>query len=186
MRACSMKVPKTCATPRRASTLTPSVRIGLALTVLMMACGGASSAPPPVMASKRVGAPVASPPGASQPAAGSSTSGDPYRLVRSSVKGVVSQGLGAFLQLVELDDQPAVVDGKFRGFRIAALHGARFWTGVDLKAGDVVTSVNGLPIERPEQAEAAFESIVGATELRVAYDRDGRPRELVYKIVDSL
>jgi S1-C subfamily serine protease len=181
-----MRVPKTCAPPGPASTLTPSVRICLALTVLMMACGGASPTPPPVAASKHAGAPVASPPSATLAAAGSPASGDPHRLVRSSVKGVVSQGLGAFLQLVELDDQPAVIDGKFRGFRIAALHGTRFWSGVDLKAGDVVTSVNGMPIERPEQAQAAFDSIVAASELRVAYDREGQPRELVYKIVDSL
>jgi S1-C subfamily serine protease len=179
------RVQKTCAFPGRASTLIPSVRIGLALTVLIVACGGASTAPPPVAAS-RAGAGAASPPAASLPAPRPPASGEPYRLVRSSVKGVVSQGLGAFLQLVELDDQPAVVDGKFRGFRIAALHGTRFWSGVDLKVGDVVTSVNGLPIERPEQALAAFDSIVAASELRVAYDRDGQARELVYKIVDSL
>jgi len=152
----------------------------------MMACGGASSAPPPVTASKRAGSPVASSAPSASLLEAAPASGDPYRLARSRVKGVVSQGLGAFLQLVELDDQPAVVDGKFRGFRIAALHGTRFWSGVDLKAGDVVTSVNGLPIERPEQAQAAFDSIAAASELRVAYDRDGHPRELVYKIVDGL
>lgn len=153
--------------------------------VTMMVCGCASSTPPPVTASKATAAPIASP-SATLSSAGSPVSGDPYRLVRSNVKGVVSQGLGAFLQLVELDDQPAVLDGKFRGFRIAALHSARFWSGVDLKAGDVVTSVNGLPIERPEQAQAAFDSLATASELRVSYDRDGQPHVLVYKIVDRL
>jgi type II secretory pathway component PulC len=88
------------------------------------------------------------------------------------------------LQHVELDDQPAFAGGKFRGFRIAALRGT-FWSGVDLMPGDVVTTVNGLPIERPEQAQAAFDSIAAATELRVAYERNGQPRELVYRIVDG-
>jgi type II secretory pathway component PulC len=111
--------------------------------------------------------------------------GDSHRLARATVKNVVSQGLGAFLQQVDLDDQPALLGGKFRGFRIAALHGSHFWSGVDLKPGDVVTRVNGFPIERPEQAQAAFDSIAAASELRVNYDRDELPRELVYKIVDS-
>jgi len=111
---------------------------------------------------------------------------DSHVLARSNVKSVVSQGLGMFLQQVDLDDQPALADGKFRGFRIAALHGSRFWNGVDLKPGDVVTGVNGLTIERPEQAQAAFDSIAVASELRVTYDRDGQPRELVYKIADDL
>jgi type II secretion system protein C len=72
--------------------------------------------------------------------------------------------------------------GKFHGFRIAALHDSAFWKGVDLRPGDVVTSVNGFPIEHPEQAERAFESLDVASELRVAYERDGQARELVYLI----
>jgi len=94
-------------------------------------------------------------------------------------------GLGAFLQRVDIDDQPVMTGGKFHGFRIAGLRDASFWTGVDLKPGDVVTAVNGMPIERPEQAQRALESLEAAKELRVAFDRDGQPHELVYAIVDG-
>ena len=100
------------------------------------------------------------------------------------VHDVVSQGLGSFLQHVEISDQPVLAAGKFHGFKIAALRDA-FWQGVDLKPGDVVTSVNGFPIEHPEQAQTAFESLEVSSELRVAYERDGQPRELVYAIVDD-
>jgi type II secretory pathway component PulC len=101
------------------------------------------------------------------------------------VREVVAQGLGAFLQRVELDDQPVRSGGRFRGFRIAALRGERFWAGVDLKPGDVVTAVNGFPIEHPEQALTAFESLDVASELRIAYERDGQPREISYGIADA-
>jgi type II secretory pathway component PulC len=97
----------------------------------------------------------------------------------------VSQGLGAFLQHVDVGDQPVLVAGKFHGFRIAALRDGTFWQGVDLKPGDVVTGVNGFPIEHPEQAQTAFDSLEVSSELRVAYERDGQPRELVYAIVDG-
>jgi general secretion pathway protein C len=106
-------------------------------------------------------------------------------VARSAVNDVVSHGLGAFLQRIELDGRPVRIDGKFHGFRVAALHDDPFWHGVDLKPGDVVTSVNGLPIERPEQAQTVFDSLEVAGELRVAYDRDGQPRELVYSIVEK-
>jgi type II secretory pathway component PulC len=100
------------------------------------------------------------------------------------VASVVAQGLGSFLQHVELEERPALANsGAFRGFRIRALHDAAFWAGVDLRPGDVVTSVNGFPIERPEQAQVAFDSLQVASELRVAYERDGTPREIVYAIV---
>ena len=106
-------------------------------------------------------------------------------LPRSAVREVVAQGLGAFLQHVRLDDQPVRAGGKFRGFRIAALRGERFWAGVDLKPGDVVTAVNGFPIEHPEQALTAFESLDVASELRVADERDGQAREISYGIADD-
>jgi len=108
-----------------------------------------------------------------------------HTLARSAVRAAVDQGLGAFLQRVELDDQPVMAAGKFHGFRISNLRDPDFWAGVDLKAGDVVTGVNGFPIERPEQAQTAFESLQVASELKVAYDRDGKPHELVYAIVDD-
>jgi type II secretory pathway component PulC len=105
-----------------------------------------------------------------------------HSLRRSDVEGVIAQGPGVFLQRIEVDPVFANT-GAFRGFRIAALHDEPFWRGVDLKPGDVVTSVNGFPIERPEQAQVAFDSLHVSSELRVAYERDGSPRELVYAIV---
>ncbi|HZU83450.1 MAG TPA: hypothetical protein VE987_11060 [Polyangiaceae bacterium] len=101
------------------------------------------------------------------------------------MQAALAQGLGAFLQHVELDDTPVRVGGRFHGFRIAALRGADFWAGIDLKPGDVVTRVNGLPIERPEQAQTAFEALASASELRVSFERDGQPHELVLSIVDD-
>jgi S1-C subfamily serine protease len=145
-----------------------------ALALSLCACGSASPAPafPPAASSATVSpSPVVAGP-------------KDHTLTRSAVHAVVGQGLGAFLQRVELDDKPVRVGGQFHGFRIAALHDATFWSAVDLKPGDVVTRVNGFPIERPEQAQTAFESLEVAGELRVSYDRDGEPRELVYPIVD--
>jgi type II secretory pathway component PulC len=145
----------------------------LALALALGACGGA---PPP--ASATAGARTPPPPAALPPL-------DDHHLARSVVRDVVSQGLGSFLQYVDVADQPVLAAGKFHGFRIAALRDSPFWQGVDLKPGDVVTGVNGFPIEHPEQAQTAFESLDVSSELRVSYERDGQPRELVYAIVDD-
>ncbi len=152
--------------------------VGALALASLVACGGASEAPPPVVApaaAARVPAAATAPPPASSVG---------NTLPRSAVRDVLAQGLGAFLQHVELDEQPVRAAGKFHGFRIAALRGDAFWSGVDLKPGDVITGVNGFPIEHPEQALTAFESLDVASELRVAYDRDGQPRELAYGIVE--
>lgn len=157
-----------------------SVSLFGALAMGICHCGGASVPP---------SAPTAdAPPSASAPAASASPAKSPAadrRLKRSVVHAAVALGLGAFLQHVDLEDTPVRVAGKFRGFRIAAFRDPEFWAGVDLKPGDVVTRVNGFPIERPEQAQTAFESLEVAGELRVSYEREGQPRELVYPIVDD-
>lgn len=95
---------------------------------------------------------------------------------------VIDSGLGTFLQRVQVE--PSLADGRFRGWTIVDLRPSTFWAPVDLKPGDVVTSVNGLPIERETEAWDAFESLRTAGELRIAYDRNGVERTLAYRIVD--
>jgi type II secretory pathway component PulC len=108
-----------------------------------------------------------------------------HALRRSAVRTVVKGGLGLFLQKVTLDDEPVMKQGHFRGFRIAGLRDPGFWTGVDLQPGDVVIRVNGMAIEHPEEALEVFHSLESASELRVAYERDGQMHELKYPIVDD-
>jgi type II secretory pathway component PulC len=158
----------------------PAPGSSVVLALAFCACGGA--------AQKVTSAPTPDPPKAvasAAPAAADAPSAAAHTLPRSAVVALVAQGLGYFLQRVELDDHPVFVGGKFHGFRIASLRDPQFWSGVDLKPGDVVTGVNGFPIERPEQAQTAFESLEVASELRVDYERDGKGRALVYGIVDD-
>jgi type II secretion system protein C len=155
---------------------TPRWLLGVALLVAPLGCGGAPAPKASSAAAARANART--------PAVARSLASE-GKLARAAIREVVSQGLGVFLQHVDLDDQPVRIDGKFHGFRIAALHDGGFWNGVDLKPGDVVTAVNGFPIEHPEQAQTALESLEVASELRVAYERDGQSRELVYAIVDA-
>ncbi|HEX9296494.1 MAG TPA: serine protease [Polyangiaceae bacterium] len=118
-----------------------------------------------------------------RPNARADAPGRPGRLSRAEVVGTLSRGLGDFLGRLEVE--PVLVGGRFRGWRVVSLRqGDPMWNGVDLAPGDIVTSVNGRPIERPEQALTAFQSLAIAKELRIAYERGGARRELVYPIDD--
>ena len=152
----------------------------LPLVTFLAICSCASANTPQV-----VQAPAAAPPPSAPEAVATTTAAPDRAVARSAVHAVLSQGLGMFLRRLDIDDQPVFVGAKFHGFRIAGLRDPQFWTGVDLQPGDVVTSVNGFPIEHPEQALTAFESLDVASELRVAVERGGQPRELVYAIVDG-
>jgi S1-C subfamily serine protease len=107
---------------------------------------------------------------------------EPSTLYRDEVSEVVDAGLGLFLKHVEVDAQ--LEHGTFKGFRILQLAPPEYWHGVDLKPGDVVTLVNGMPIERPFQAHDAFTALKTADRLVVSYLRSGEPRQLSYQIKD--
>jgi type II secretory pathway component PulC len=150
--------------------------LSLVLAPLFMAgCGHAPAAPVAAPTQAQVAAPSASVVVATAPT-------DAIR--RSAIRDVLAAGPGAFLQKVSVDDHPVLAGGKFHGFRIAALQADSFG-GVDLKPGDVVTRIEGMPIEHPEEAIEAFNALRVASELRVDYERDGVARMLRYRIVDD-
>lgn len=145
----------------------------LCCVLLLSACG--SSPPEPA----RAPAPT---PVAAKPAAAPVVAVAPTTLKRSDVVHVIDSGFGNFLQRVQVE--PSLADGRFQGWTIVDLRPTNFWAAVDLKPGDVVTSVNGLPIERDTEAWDAFESLRTAPELRIAFDRNGASHTLAYRIVD--
>jgi S1-C subfamily serine protease len=146
----------------------------LAAAAVFSGCGGqAAEAPEP---------PVA---GAAKASRAAKPAPRPSRLRRSDVMPVLSAGLPVFLSRIDL--KPSFANGRFYGWRIAATN----WEGTplagvdDVRPGDVVTSVNGRPIERPEQMFACWQSLAVANELRISYDRGQEKRQILYPIDDD-
>lgn len=104
-------------------------------------------------------------------------------LPRAEVERVVDAGLGRFLSHVALE--PRLSAGKFTGWSIVALQPPELWQGIDLKAGDIVTRVNGMPIEREMEAFDAFQAVRQAPMLEVTYLRQNQPRTLRFTIVGA-
>jgi len=102
-------------------------------------------------------------------------------LTRTQVKRTIAEGLGRFLQNVSLEDWPVMHEGKFHGFKIKSINPD--W-GVDLRPGDVVTKVNGIVPEHPDEADAALRSLEKAAALKVEFEREGKPRTLELPITD--
>jgi type II secretion system protein C len=142
---------------------------GLLLVVLVLAgCGGA--APPPASTTPVASAP---PPPVEVHA--------PV-IQRAALDAILDEGLGAFLGRV--GTEPSLEGNHFVGFRLVALRDEALFAGTDLQPGDVILSVNGQPIERPEQAFTAWTSLRVASEITLAVMRDGQRRDLRFPIVD--
>ncbi len=151
----------------------PDFRLAALVSLALLACGGSGgeaeapdvSLPPAV---------VAPPPPPHAP---------PSSVERKDVLRFVDAGFPNFLQMVEVE--PSLENGQFRGWRIVSLRPPEFWQGVDLKPGDVVTSVNGMPIERETEAFDAFQAMRNASRISVSYVRAGKPRTLELRVTDS-
>lgn len=102
----------------------------------------------------------------------------PVVLTRSLVRQAVQAGIGSFLSGVELS--PVLQAGRFVGFRLERARGLARWnaSGLAVRRGDVVTRVNGSPIERPEQAQAVFARLVDADAIVLDVVRDSGPMTL--------
>jgi len=106
------------------------------------------------------------------------------RLRRSAVKRTVDAGLGRWLQTVSVD--PLLARGRFKGWIIRSLNPRdACYSGLDLRAGDVVTRVNGRGIEHPEEALEVWTSLPASAELVIDFVRDGQPRTVRFGIVDQ-
>jgi type II secretory pathway component PulC len=105
-------------------------------------------------------------------------------IARSDLVAVLDRGLGRYLQNVETE--PAFHQGAFVGFRIVSLFpGEPAYASLDLRPGDIVTRVNGRPIERPEQAVVVWEALRTAEDLVVHYRRGNQQHALHFRIVDA-
>ncbi len=127
-------------------------------------------------------APEASPPPITAPTTTAATGERITSLRRSQVQGAIRRGLGHFLRNVEVDEWPAMKNGKFYGWRVKAINPD--WV-LDLVPGDVVRSINGMPIEHPDEADAALKSLEKASSLKIDIERNGQPRLLELPINDD-
>lgn len=105
-------------------------------------------------------------------------------LRRQEVVDAVNEGLGRFLQKVEV--RAEFRDEVFVGFRIVRFANPRAFAGVGLLPGDVVRRVNGSSIEREGQAFEVFQSLKTASHLEIDYLRQGAEMALSLPIVGEV
>jgi len=156
--------------------LCPAFVVALSFgTATFVACGGEA---PPAKTAADAPSPQTTAPTTTAAAIPPKTTS----LRRSQVKAGIARGLGYFLQNVTVEDYPVMHGNKFYGFKIKNINAE---LGVDLQPGDVVTRVNGMSIEHPEEADAAMRTLEKAPALRVEFERDGKPRTLELPITED-
>jgi general secretion pathway protein C len=78
--------------------------------------------------------------------------------------------------------RPHIEDGRPAGISITGIKPNAIFRRMRLRNGDIITGVNGRPIESVEDAIAIFENISSASDVRLEIKRRGRQQTLDYHI----
>ncbi len=78
--------------------------------------------------------------------------------------------------------QAVFAGGKMRGFRVYPGSNRQAFARLGLRPGDLVTGINGTPLDDKDRAQEVFNTLISSTEARVSVTRNGRQQELVLNL----
>ena len=74
--------------------------------------------------------------------------------------------------------QPVFAQGKQRGYRVYPGRNRQAFMRLGLRPGDLVTAINGTPLDDPARGAEIFNTIGSSSEARITVMRNGRQQEL--------
>ena len=93
-----------------------------------------------------------------------------------NVQELVAQNAPGFLAVVR--PQPFMPNGQLKGYRIYPGPNRQAFASLGLRAGDLVTEINGIALNNPAQGMEVFRSLGDAPQVTVTVERDGQPQVL--------
>ena len=96
------------------------------------------------------------------------------------MRKLVSDDPGVIGQIMR--PQPVFAGGKMRGFRVYPGANRQAFARMGLRAGDLVTAINGTPLDDKDRAQEIFGTLNSSTEARVTITRANRQQEVVLNI----
>jgi general secretion pathway protein C len=96
------------------------------------------------------------------------------------MRKLVNDDPGALGQIMR--PQPVFAGGKMRGFRVYPGANRQAFARLGLRAGDLVTAINGTPLDDKDRAQEIFGTLNSSTEARVTITRANRQQDLVLNL----
>lgn len=94
----------------------------------------------------------------------------------ANLQQMIMQNPAALTDIIR--PQPVFVNGKQRGYRVYPGRNRQQFTQLGLQPGDLVTEINGMPLNDPTQGMQVFKSLGDATQVSVTVERNGQPQQL--------
>jgi len=80
--------------------------------------------------------------------------------------------------------RPVIQGGVLHGLEVHPTRNARQFQQAGLRPGDVITSVNGMPLSAIEDTDRLFQDLAGQLRVDIVVERDGQPLPISIQLVD--
>jgi general secretion pathway protein C len=97
-----------------------------------------------------------------------------------TMRRVISDNPGAVGEI--LRPTPVLVNNKLQGYRIYPGRNRGAFSHLGLQAGDLVTAVNGTPLDDPNRGNEILGTLSSSTEAHITVTRNGRSQDLVLNL----
>ncbi len=77
-----------------------------------------------------------------------------------------------------LRPQPVFANGTQRGYRVYPGRDRQQFAKLGLQPGDLVTSINGTPLDDPNRGQEIFNTLASSDHVNVTVERNGQPQQL--------
>lgn len=92
------------------------------------------------------------------------------------VRRLIAEQPGAVSEIMR--PQPVFAQGKQKGYRVYPGRNRQAFVRLGLRPGDLVTAINGTPLDDPSRGQEIFQTLSSASEARVTVMRNGRQQDL--------
>ncbi len=96
--------------------------------------------------------------------------------IGEELRRVADTNPGAFSSVVR--PQPVFANGVQRGYRVYPGKDRKQFSQLGLQPGDLVTSINGTPLDDPSRGMEIFNSLNSASQVNVTVERNGQTQQL--------
>jgi general secretion pathway protein C len=80
--------------------------------------------------------------------------------------------------------RPVIQDGMLHGLEVRPTRNARQFQQAGLRPGDVITSVNGMPVSTIEDTDQLFAELSAQSQIDIVIERDGQAMPLRIQLID--
>lgn len=102
-------------------------------------------------------------------------------ITRQQLETFIAKGPSFALTMVRVE--PARDDGKFEGFEIVEMKaGADQALAPQMGKGDVITHINGVRIEKPDDYLNAWKLLDEVSQIRIDFLRDGQAKHAIWRV----